>query len=63
MVDKVRDTIASHDRCSVVEVMVRNSDYIALDVGISCGANYIIIHEYRFDKEDLFLKIKSALKF
>jgi len=42
MVDKLRDTAQSHDRCSVVEVMGRNAGYIALNAGIACGATYII---------------------
>ena len=41
MVDKLRDTAQSHDRCSVVEVMGRRAGYIALNTGISCGATYI----------------------
>ncbi len=62
MVDRLCDTIASHDRCSVVEVMGRSSGYIALDVGVSCGANYIIIPEFKFNKEDLFSTMKNGLK-
>ena len=34
MVDKLRDTTQSHDRCSVVEVMGRGAGYIALNAGI-----------------------------
>ncbi|MEG1972807.1 MAG: 6-phosphofructokinase, partial [Oscillospiraceae bacterium] len=33
MVDRVRDTAQSHDRCSVIEVMGRDAGYIALDSG------------------------------
>ncbi len=36
MVDKIRDTAQSHDRCSVVEVMGRHAGYIALNTGIAC---------------------------
>lgn len=61
MVDRLCDTIASHDRCSVVEVMGRNSGYIALDVGISCCANYIVVKEVEFNKKDLFSKIKKSM--
>lgn len=60
MVDKLCDTMVSHDRCSVVEVMGRNSGYIALDVGISVGASYIVIHEVDFDRNDLFEKMMKA---
>ena len=36
MIDKIRDTAQSHDRCSVVEVMGRRCGDIALQVGIAC---------------------------
>lgn len=61
MIDKLCDTTASHDRCSVVEVMGRHAGYIALNAGISCSASYIIIPEHPFNKQDLFNKIKHAM--
>ncbi len=45
MIDKLRDTTQSHDRCSVVEVMGRNAGYIALNTGIACGALVTLIPE------------------
>ena len=51
MVDKLRDTTQSHDRCSVVEVMGRNAGYIALNVGIATGALAILIPERPYDLE------------
>lgn len=51
MVDKLRDTTQSHDRCSVVEVMGRNAGYIALNVGIATGALAILIPERPYDME------------
>lgn len=44
-IDKLRDTASSHERCSIIEVMGRRAGYIALNVGISCGAEVIIIPE------------------
>jgi len=44
-IDKLRDTASSHERCSVIEVMGRRAGYIALNVGISCGAEVVIIPE------------------
>lgn len=44
-IDKIRDTAASHDRLFYVEVMGRDSGFIALDVGISSGAEHIAIPE------------------
>ncbi|MGN0570597.1 MAG: 6-phosphofructokinase [Candidatus Fimenecus sp.] len=51
MVDRLRDTSESHDRCSVVEVMGRRAGYIALNAGIACGATTILIPEVPFDFE------------
>ena len=44
-IDKIRDTAASHDRLFYVEVMGRDAGFIALDVGISSGAEYVAIPE------------------
>ncbi|MBQ1553964.1 MAG: 6-phosphofructokinase, partial [Clostridia bacterium] len=58
MVDNIRDTSQSHDRCSVVEVMGRNAGYLALHTGIACGATAILVPEIPFDLErDVIAKI------
>jgi 6-phosphofructokinase 1 len=44
-IDKIRDTASSHDRLFIVEVMGRNSGFIALSTGISGGAENIVIPE------------------
>lgn len=62
MVDKIRDTAQSHDRCSVVEVMGRNAGYIALNTGIACGATYILVPEVKPDFDDMIEKIKESHK-
>ena len=62
MVDKLRDTAQSHDRCSVVEVMGRNAGYIALNAGIACGATYIITKEEPFTVNDVISKIIEGQK-
>ena len=49
MVDRVRDTTESHDRCSVIEVMGRRAGYLALHAGIAVGATSILIPEVEFD--------------
>ena len=51
MIDKLRDTTQSHDRCSVVEVMGRHAGYIALNVGIATGAIATLIPERPYDLE------------
>ncbi|TYQ12980.1 UNVERIFIED_CONTAM: 6-phosphofructokinase [Acetivibrio alkalicellulosi] len=43
--DKIRDTAYSHERCSILEVMGRHAGYIAINVGISGGAESVILPE------------------
>ncbi len=54
-VDKIRDTASSHERCSVIEVMGRGAGYIAIEAGIACGADVILIPEveWNFDNDVL----------
>ncbi len=51
MVDRLRDTTESHDRCSVVEVMGRRCGDLALNTGIAVGATSILVPEIPFDFE------------
>ena len=60
MVDRLRDTMESHHRCSVVEVMGRNAGYIALYAGISTGATAIVIPEVEYDCDAIVDKIKES---
>ena len=57
-IDKLRDTMQSHERCSVVEVMGNNSGNLAMYVGIAVGASSIIIPERPTDPEEIFEKIR-----
>lgn len=52
-IDKVRDTADAHDRLFIIEVMGRDSGYIALHSGIATGAENILIPERRTDIEDI----------
>lgn len=49
MIDKLRDTTQSHDRCSVVEVMGRRAGFLAINVGIATGALVTLIPEEPWD--------------
>ena len=60
MIDKLRDTAQSHERCSVCEVMGRNCGDIALNVGIAVGATAILIPEVEYDLEHIINKIKKS---
>jgi 6-phosphofructokinase 1 len=53
-IDKIRDTAMSHNRLFFIEVMGRNSGYIAINSGIAGGAGAIIIPEDNLSFEDLF---------
>ena len=60
-IDKLRDTMQSHERCSVVEVMGRHAGYLALYVGIAVGATAVLIPERDVDfQEDVVEKIRRA---
>ena len=60
-VDKLRDTMQSHERCSVVEVMGRHAGYLALYVGIAVGATAVLIPEREVDfEQDIAEKIRRA---
>jgi 6-phosphofructokinase 1 len=56
-IDKLHSTAKSHDRIMVVEVMGREAGWIALNSGISGGADVILIPEIIFDIEKVCDKI------
>ncbi len=60
-IDKLRDTMQSHERCSVVEVMGRNAGHLALYVGVASGATAVVVPEQKLDYEaDLMEPIRRA---
>ena len=60
-IDKLRDTMQSHERCSVVEVMGRNAGFLAMYVGLACGATAVLVPEEEIDFErDVIEKIRQA---
>lgn len=63
MVDRVRDTTESHDRCSVIEVMGRRAGYLALNAGIAVGATTILVPEFDYDIErDVIERMRRTQK-
>ena len=61
MVDRLRDTAQSHERCTIVEVMGRRAGYIALHTGIAVGATAVLVPEVPFDIEkDVIRKIENT---
>ena len=60
-IDKLRDTMQSHERCSVVEVMGRNAGFLAMYVGLAVGATAVLVPEKPVDFEkDVIEKIRQA---
>lgn len=60
-IDKLRDTMQSHERCSVVEVMGRNAGFLAMYVGLAVGATAVLVPEKPVDfQKDVIEKIRQA---
>ena len=60
-IDKLRDTMQSHERCSIVEVMGRNAGFLAMYVGLAVGATAVLVPEKKIDFEnDVIEKIRKA---
>ena len=58
-VDKIRDTAASHERIFIIEVMGRESGFLALEAGVASGAELIIIPENKKNLKDVINEIKK----
>lgn len=61
-IDKIRDTAISHNRLFFIEVMGRNSGYIAINCGIAGGAVATIIPEETMTLDELFAKLDEGGK-
>jgi 6-phosphofructokinase 1 len=61
-VDKIRDTADSHNRLFFVEVMGRHAGFIALNTGISSGAESVLIPEKDTTIEELIETLKKGAK-
>ena len=60
-IDRLRDTMQSHERCSVVEVMGRNAGFLAMYVGLAVGATAVLVPEEPVNFErDVVEKIRRA---
>ncbi|MBR7951169.1 6-phosphofructokinase [Microvirga sp. STR05] len=59
-IDKIRDTADSHDRCFFVEVMGRDSGYIAMPCAIGGGAEIVMIPETQMSTEAVIESLKSS---
>lgn len=60
IINKLRDTMTSHERISVVEVMGRRCGDIALYSGIASGAEVIVVPEISFDMDEIIERINNS---
>jgi 6-phosphofructokinase 1 len=58
-IDKIRDTAISHERVFVVEVMGRKRGFLALTVGLTVGAEIILVPEVKHSKENVFKTLRE----
>lgn len=59
LIDKLRSTAKSHNRTFVIEIMGRETGWIAIKSGIASGAHVILIPEFKILPKDLYDKIRN----
>ena len=59
-IDRLRDTASSHNRAFLVETMGRHCGYLALVAGVVCGAELVLVPEYKCGASDVLAAIKNA---
>lgn len=59
-IGNLRDTMSSHERISVIEVMGRDSGEIALEAGIASGVDAIMIPEIESDLEQIGASLQAG---
>ena len=58
-IDKIRDTAYSNNRYFLIEVMGHHAGFLALDIGLAAGAEFIITPEFPITTENLAKQIKK----
>lgn len=61
-VNKIRDTVESHSRVAIIEVMGRSAGHIALMTGLACGAEKILLPEEKLDLDSVCRKLGETYK-
>jgi 6-phosphofructokinase 1 len=61
-IDKIRDTANSHERVFIVEVMGRKRGFLALNIGLTIGAEVILVPEVKYNLENIIqiLEVNGA---
>jgi len=58
-IDKIRDTAISHERVFIIEIMGRTRGFLASNVGLTVGAEIILVPEVKFDKNRILKTLKE----
>lgn len=61
-INRIRDTASAHDRTFVVEVMGRDSGFLALAAGLAGGAESVIIPEIAHDYDDICRRLRRGFE-
>jgi 6-phosphofructokinase 1 len=61
-INKIRDTASSHNRVYVIEVMGKNSGFIAVSAGLAGGAEAVLVPEVPYDLDVICSQISKSIK-
>ncbi|MCB4791308.1 MAG: 6-phosphofructokinase [Elusimicrobia bacterium] len=61
-IDKIRDTAQSHERIFIVEVMGREHGFLALQIGIAAGAEFVLVPEIKYNIKKVCEELKKEVK-
>ncbi len=61
-IDKIRDTASSHSRAFLVETMGRMSGYLAVQAGIICGAEMVLVPEIKTPVEEVGALVEDSYR-
>ena len=60
-IDKIRDTAVSQERVFIIEVMGRERGFLALEIGLTVGAEIILVPEVKYQNENLYETIRENM--
>jgi 6-phosphofructokinase 1 len=58
-IDKIRDTAVSQERLFIIEVMGRERGFLALEIGLTVGAEIILVPEVKYRNENLYETVRE----
>jgi len=61
-INRIRDTATSHERVFLIEVMGRQTGYLALTAGLAGGAESIVVPEMKYDLSEICSRIMRGIK-